>query len=40
MLTSTALSFVTAIFFVFCGALAEELIIFCRDVTTELYRYC
>ena len=37
MQTSTSLTFFTAIFVAFCGALAEELMIFCRNVRTELY---
>ena len=37
MLTSMSLTFFTAIFLAFTGALAEELMIFCRHVTTELY---
>ena len=36
MLTSTSLTFFTAIFVAFSGALAEELMIFCRHVRTEL----
>ena len=39
MLTSTSLTFFTAIFLAFSGALAEELMILCRNVTTELYIY-
>ena len=38
MQTSTSLTFFTAIFVAFSGALAEELMIFCRHVRTELYR--
>ena len=37
MQTSTSLTFFTAIFVAFSGALAEELMIFCRHVRTELY---
>ena len=37
MQTSTSLTFFTAIFSAFSGALAEELVIFCRHVRTELY---
>ena len=37
MQTSTSLSFFTAIFVAFSDALAEELMIFCRRVRTELY---
>ena len=37
MQTSTSLTFFTAIFVAFSGALAEELMIFCRRVRTELY---
>ena len=37
MQTSTSLTFFTAIFVAFSGALAEELMMFCRDVRTELY---
>ena len=40
MQTSTSLTLCTAIFVVFSGALAEELMIFCRHVRTELYRFC
>ena len=36
MLRSTSLTFFTAIFLAFNGALAEELMVFCRHVTTEL----
>ena len=39
MQTSTSLTFFTAIFLAFSGALAEELMIFCRHVRTELYIY-
>ena len=39
MQTSTSLSFFTAIFVTLGGALAEELIICCRHVRTELYIY-
>ena len=35
MQTSTSLTFFTAIFVAFSGALAEELMIFCRHVRTE-----
>ena len=38
MQTSTPLTFFTAIFLAFSGMLAEELMILCRSVTTELYR--
>ena len=37
MQTSTSLTFFTAIFVTLSGALAEELMIFCRHVRTELY---
>ena len=37
MHTSTSLTFYTAIFAAFSGVLAEELMIFCRHVRTELY---
>ena len=37
MQTSTSLTFFTAIFVTFSGALTEELMIFCRHVRTELY---
>ena len=37
MQTSTSLTFFTAIFVAFSGVLAEELMIFCRHVITELY---
>ena len=37
MLTSTSLSFFTAFFIAFCGALMEVLMVICRYVTTELY---
>ena len=37
MQTSTSLTFVTAIFVALSDALAEELMIFCRHVRTELY---
>ena len=37
MQTSTSLTFFTAIFLAFSGALAEEVMAFCRHVTTELY---
>ena len=37
MQTSTSLTLFTAIFVAFSGALAEELMIFCRHVRTELY---
>ena len=37
MQTSTSLTFFTAIFVVFSGVLAEELMTFCRHVRTELY---
>ena len=37
MQTATSLTFFTAIFVAFSGALAEELTIFCRDVRTDLY---
>ena len=39
MQTSTSLSFFTQIFVAFSGALAEELMIFCRHVRTELSNY-
>ena len=39
MQTPTSLTFFTAIFLAFSGALAEELLIFCRHVRTELYIY-
>ena len=39
MQTSTSLTFFTAISVAFSGALAEELMIFCRHVRTELYIY-
>ena len=39
MQTSTSLTFFTAIFVTFSGALAEELMILCRHVRTELYIY-
>ena len=39
MQTSTSLTIFTAIFVAFSGALAEELMIFCRHVRTELYIY-
>ena len=39
MRTSTSLTFFTAIFVALSGALAEELMIFCRHVRTELYIY-
>ena len=39
MQTSTSLTLFTAIFVAFSGALAEELMIFCLHVRTELYRY-
>ena len=39
MQTSTSPTFFTPIFVVFSGALAEELMIFCRHVRTELYIY-
>ena len=39
MQTSTSLTFSTAIFVAFSGALAEELMIFCRHERTELYIY-
>ena len=38
MQTPTSLTFFIAIFVGFSGALAEELMIFCRHVRTELYR--
>ena len=38
MLTSTSLTFFTAIFLTCRGALAEVLMVMCRHVTTELYR--
>ena len=38
MQTSTPLTFFTAILLAFSGMLAEELMILCRSVTTELYR--
>ena len=38
MQTSTSLTFFTAVFVAFSGALAEELMLFCRHVRTELYR--
>ena len=38
MQTSMSLTFFTAIFVAFSGALAEELMIFCQHVRTELYR--
>ena len=37
MQTSTSLTFFTAISVAFSGALAKELLIFCRQVRTELY---
>ena len=37
MQTSTSLTFFTAIFVALGGALAEELMICCRHVRTELY---
>ena len=37
MLTSMSLTFFTAIVLAFSGALAEELMILCRCVKTELY---
>ena len=39
MQTSTSLTFFTAIFVALGGALAEELMICCRHVRTELYIY-
>ena len=39
MLSPTSLTFFTAIFLAFSGALAEELMILCRHVTTEVYIY-
>ena len=39
MQTSTSLTFFTAIFVALGGALAEELMIYCRHVRTELYIY-
>ena len=39
MQTSTSLTFFTAIFVALGGALAEELMICCRHVGTELYIY-
>ena len=39
MQSSTSLTFFTAISVAFSGALAEELMIFCRHVRTELYIY-
>ena len=39
MIKSTSLSFFTAIFLAFSGALAEELMVMRRHVTTELYIY-
>ena len=39
MQTSTSLTFFTATFIALGGALAEELMICCRHVGTELYRY-
>ena len=39
MQPSTSLTFFTAIFVAFSDALAEELMIFCRHVRTELYIY-
>ena len=38
MQTSMSLTFFTAIFVAFSAVLAEELMIFCRHVRTELYR--
>ena len=37
MTTSASLTFFTAIFLALSGALAEELMVMCRHVTTELY---
>ena len=37
MQTSTSLTFFTAIFVAFSGALADDLMIFCRHVRTDLY---
>ena len=39
MQTKTSLTFFTAIFVALGGALAEELMICCRHVRTELYIY-
>ena len=39
MLTSTSLTFFTAIFLAFRGSLAEVLMVMCRHVTTELHIY-
>ena len=40
MQTTTSLTFFTAIFVTLGGALAEELMICCRHVRTELYDIC
>ena len=37
MLRSTSISFFTATFLAFSGTLAEEMMLLCRIVTTELY---